>query len=203
MIRDEGRRERRSSGDATTEARTRRRPANPAVEVLEGRQLLSVYTGPTSSRPVASRGAVFTVAVSGGGYETIRRMRGGQFAINLFATNPNSTLTITAQPRKARFANTALPIGQLNVKTGVIGAINASAADLLGPMTKLSGSVSTIQLNKIGRAATVDVAGDLGGLSAAQMDLGPTGLVHVGGDLTGPVGGSLHLDGGQFIVAQD
>src|SRR4051812_40802891 len=137
MIRDEGRRQRRSSVDARPVARTRARTATPAVEALEGRQLLSVYTGPTASRPVGSRGTVFTVTVGGGGYETIRRMRGGQFAINLFATNPNSTLTITAQPRKARFSNTALPIGQLNVKTGVLGAINAGAADLLGPMTKL------------------------------------------------------------------
>src|SRR5262245_36423418 len=203
MMRDEGRRERRWGGVATSAARTRRRSANPAVEVLEGRQLLSVYLGPTTSRPVASRGAVFTVTVSGGGYETIHRMKGGQFKINLFATNPNSTLTITAQPRTARFANTSLKIGQLNVKTGLLGSINATAATLQGPMTALDSSVSSIQFGAIGRAATVDVNGNLGGLSVGQVELGPTGRIRVGGDLTGPVGGSIHLDGGQFIVGHD
>src|SRR3954469_24389550 len=105
MIRDNGRRHRGSSGGVASPAGARRKAIAPAVEALEGRQLLSFYSGPTSSRPVFSRGTVFTVTVGGGGYETIRKLRHGQVGINLYATNPGSTLTITAQPRQGRFGD--------------------------------------------------------------------------------------------------
>lgn len=97
----------------------------PVVEALEARQLLSVYTGPSSSRPIASNGSLFTLSVTGGGYQTVKRLKGGQIAINLFSTNPNSTLTITAQPRQAHFNTTQINIGKINVKTGLLGSIDA------------------------------------------------------------------------------
>lgn len=200
MIRDEERRRHRASRVSAASSRWRRRTAVPAVEALEERQLLSAYTGPSSTRPVVSHGAVFTISVTGGGYETIKRLRHGELAINLFATNPSSTLNISAQARQARFSNTPLKIGQINVKTGLLGAIKAPAADLLGPMTPINDAVSSIEFNGIGPSATVDVAGNLGGLSAGSLELGPTGRVHVGGDLTGPLGGSVLLDGGSLII---
>ncbi|WP_254053862.1 hypothetical protein [Singulisphaera sp. GP187] len=184
-------------------SRARRRSATPVVEALETRQLLSLYTGPSSTRPIASNGSLFTISVTGGGYQTVKRLKGGQFAINLFATNPNSALTITAQPRQAHFNTSQIKIGKIDVKTGLLGSIDAGAANLLGPMSALQGSVSSIQLGSIGRNATVDVSGDLGKLNAASVELGPTGRIHVGGNLTGSVGGSINLDGGRFVVDND
>lgn len=203
MIRDNGRPVRQSNIDPTSVSRARRRSAVPVVEALEARQLLSVYTGPSSSRPIASNGSLFTLSVTGGGYQTVKRLKGGQIAINLFSTNPNSTLTITAQPRQAHFNTTQINIGKINVKTGLLGSIEAEGANLLGPMTPLQGSVSSIQLASIGRNATVDVKGDLGELNVGSVELGPTGRIHVGGNLTGSVGGSINLDGGHFVIDND
>jgi len=200
MIRDLGR---WSNRPPAATLRGRRKGAAPIVEALEARQLLSVYTGPTTSRPIASNGSLFTISVTGGGFQTVKRLKGGQLAINLFATNPESQVTITSQPLKAHFSNSPLEIGRINVKTGLLKSIDASAASLLGPMTPLKGSVSSIKFGEVGRNATIDVKGDLGELNAPRVELGPTGRIHVGGNLTGSVGGAITLDGGQFTVDHD
>ncbi len=166
-------------------------------------QLLSVYTGPTSSRPIASDGSLFTINVTGGGYPARSSGSRGRLRSILFATNPASALTITSQPRQAHFNTTQINIGRINVKSGQLGSIEAGAANLLGPMSPLKGSVSSIEFASIGRNATVDVRGDLGGLRRASVGLGPTGRIHVGGNLNGSMGGSINLDGGQFVVDND
>ena len=43
----------------------RRRAVAPALERLEGRRLLSVYTGPSKVRTVQSSGGTFLIQVSG------------------------------------------------------------------------------------------------------------------------------------------
>lgn len=200
MNRDEGRRHHRSSSGSVTPSRARRRSTAPAVEGLEARELLSVYLGPSSSRSLISHGTVFTIAVSGGGYETVHHAGHGQVNLTLYATNPNSTLTITAQSRQAHFGNTPLKIGKLDIKTGLLGTITAPAAELMGRVTTIADSVTAIQLNSIGPNAQLNVSGNVGGLTAGAIALGPAGRVNIGGDLTGPLGGSVGIDGGQFLI---
>jgi len=175
----------------------------PRVESLEERQLLSLYTGPSTTRPIASNGSMFTISVTGGGFQTVKRLKGGQLAINLYSTNANSQVVIDSQKLKAHFSNAQLDIARINVKTGQLGSITAGSANLLGPMTPLNNSVSAISFGTLGRNATVDVNGDLGELNVGLINLGPTGKVHVGGNLTGSLGGSIHLDGGRLVIDND
>jgi hypothetical protein len=181
----------------------RQRAALPGVEALEGRQLLSIYTGPTSSRPIVSHGTVFTLSVTGGGYETVRRMRHGLYAINLYATNANSALSISAQARHTVYNNVPLPIGRINIKTGLLGSINAGAATLLGRMTPIDGSLSSLIFNAIGPNATVDVRGSVGDMETGGVTVGPTGHLNIAGDITGQVAGGWTIDGGHFSIGGD
>ena len=192
MIRDERRRPRRPS-----------KVSAPAVESLETRQLLSFYSGPTASRPVFSKRAVSTVTVSGGGFETLRNLRNGQVAITLYGTGPSSTLSITEQTGRPHFQVVPLQVAKIDVKTGLLGAIQASGADLVGSVTPLNSSVSSLQFNSVGQNAKIDVHGGLNGLSLGGVDLGPNGHIHAGG-LGGTSSlGAVTLDGGTIAIDSD
>ncbi len=192
MIRDERRRTRRPS-----------KVSAPAVESLERRQLLSFYTGPTTSRPVFSKRAVSTVTVIGGGVETVRNLRNGQVAITLYGTGPSSTLLITQQTGRPHFQVAPLQVAEINVKTGLLGAIQASGADLVGSVTPLNNAVSSLQFNSVGQNAKIDVNGGLNGLSLGGVDLGPNGHIHAGG-LGGTSSlGAVTLDGGTIAIDSD
>jgi hypothetical protein len=191
--------------------RIRRRLAAPlTVEPLEGRLLLSMYQGPTRSRPVYSNGAYYRVTLTGPGYLTVSQVGSGhhqQFAINLFGTTTASDLSVSLMLARKGFANnhSTLQIGQLNVSSGQLGGVEAlGAADLVGPVSPLNGSVSTLQFNSIGGNAQIDVPGSLGSLSTSgAITLSPTAEIHLGG-LTGPVSlGGLTIDGGQFLIDGD
>lgn len=197
------RKQRRSSVAPGRAPRVRQRAALPEVESLEGRQLLSIYTGPTSSRPIVSHGTVFTLSVTGGGYETVKRMRHGLYAINLYATNASSALSISAQSRQTVYNNVPLPIGQINIKTGLLGSINAGAGTLLGRMTPIQGSLSSLIFNAIGPNARVDVEGSVGDMETGGVTVGPTGHVNIAGDITGQVAGGWTINGGQFNIGGD
>jgi hypothetical protein len=191
--------------------RIRRRLAAPlTVEPLEGRLLLSMYQGPTRSRPVFSNGAYYRVSLTGPGFLTVTPVGAGhhqQFSINLFGTTSASNLSVSLMLARKGFANdhSTLQIGQIDVNSGQLGGVEAlGAADLVGPVSPLNGSVSTLQFNAIGGNAQIDVKGGLGSLATSgAITLSPTAEIHVGG-LTGPVSlGGLTIDGGQFLVDGD
>jgi hypothetical protein len=207
MTWDGGRRRRRSGDVGASRSGAVRRSSRPQVEPLEGRALLSFYTGPAMSRPVLVGNSFFTVAVTGGGFQTVRLKRNGHAIINLTGTGPNSVLTIGAATGKPHFSSSSpLQIDQINVKSGSIGAIQAPAANLVGSLI-LPGSVNLIAFNEIGPNAKLQV-GSVGALAVGDVDLGPTGLVQIPGGLGGSTAGSgaassigsLEIDGGQFIV---
>src|SRR4051794_2409300 len=117
--------------------RRNRRPAPPlAVEPLEGRLLLSLYQGPTRSRPVFSNGAYYKVTLTGPGYETLSSVGGGhhqQFAINLYGTTNDSLLSVSLMQARRGFsgARSHLQIGRINVASGELGGVQAlGTADL-------------------------------------------------------------------------
>jgi hypothetical protein len=188
--------------------RNRRRSASPlAIEPLEGRVLLSMYQGPTRSRPVFSNGAFYRVDLTGPGFATVTSVGSGhhqQFAINLVGTTTASVLSVSLMQARKGFSNahSALQISQINVRSGQLGSVLASgAADLVGSISPLNGSVSALQFNNIGPNAKIDVNGALGSLTTSGVvTLSPTGEIHVAG-LTGPlVLGGMILDGGQFLI---
>jgi hypothetical protein len=188
------------------------------VECLEGRALLSFYTGPSANRPVHSSAGAFFVQVNGPGVVNVHPA--GKGAINLIAygTTPATTLTITQVRPRWHFPNQLLPINALIVRSGQLGGLDAPSAELTGQMSPLIGSVSSLDLGAIGPAARVDINGDLGALNVSSVDLGPTGHVEIAGDLgssassTSSSGlstlgammvGSMNLDRGRFLVGRD
>ena len=207
MNRENRRQERRSSALAKP-GRARSRPATTlAVEDLEARQLLSIYMGPTKSRPFFSGNALYQITVTGPGYSTVSQLGPEHhkiIAINLTGTTSASQLAITLRSPGTNFGkqNTALQIGQINVRSGLLGGINAlGTADLLGAITPLNGSVQTLELNNLGANAQINVLGSVGTFQVGAADLGPNGLVHITGGTTGPftVGG-LNLSGGKVLI---
>ncbi len=207
MTRDDGRRRRRSGDAGASRSGAVRRSSRPCVEPLEGRALLSFYTGPTMSRPVIVGNSFSTVAVTGGGYETVRLDRKGHATITLYGTGPNSVLTIGAAAGKPHFSSPSpLQIDQINVKSGSIGSIQAAGADLVGSLV-LPGGANQVAFNEIGPSAKFEV-GSVGTLTVGDVNLGPTGLVEIPGGLGGSTAGSgqasslgsLEIDGGQFVV---
>src|SRR2546429_304432 len=100
MRREIERQERRSDALAAS-ARARSRPVSSlAVEALEDRRLLSMYLGPTKSRPLFSGHAFYQIALTGPGFQTVSSLGAGHhrlIAINLTGTTSASQLNITLQ----------------------------------------------------------------------------------------------------------
>lgn len=208
MNRDPGLRALRNSrGEAAAARSTGRRFAHtPGVESLEGRTLLSsFFSGPTPIRPVLTSSGVVTLTMNGPGLEIVKPVGHGLFAVTLFGTTSASTLNITSTYQRPHKTFKPLQIASIRVVTGQIGGINATgAADLLGAITPLPGSVGSLQFNSLGPNARIDVGGTLGVLGAGSIDLGPSGHVKIGDDLGQSLAvGALVLDGGQLQIGHD
>ncbi len=211
----------------------RGRTIAPALERLEGRRLLSGYTGPSYQRTVHSSGGAFLIQVSGGGVIKVNPPGLGGINLRAFGTTSASTISITQVRPRWHFPSQYLVINSLTVTSHQLGALDASVAELNGPMTPLTGgmvgksgsagstsgslapltplgnTLNTLELGAIGPKAQIDVSGNVGTLSASQIDLGPTGHVVVTGqlntdDLTDSMTvGSFVIDGGRFVVGED
>jgi hypothetical protein len=194
-------------GALATSTRGRSRPASTlAVEPLEARQLLSIYLGPTKSRPFFSGDAFYQITLTGPGFQTVSPLGKGfhkVISINLTGTTSESQLSVTLRSPLTGFGkqNTQLQIGRINVLSGQLGGINAAGtADLLGSITPLKGGIQTLAFNSLGPNAQIDV-GSVGTFRVGSINLSPNGLVHIAGDATGPFNvGSLNLDGGKFLI---
>lgn len=174
-----------------------------SFEPLEERQLLSFYTGPSTVRPVLAGGALYQLTISGGGYERIGHTRGG-IQVNLLGTTSNSTLSVTLLRGLPHSRQHPLNITSIHVESGQLGSIQAlGTANLTGPITPL-GEVQSIQFANILGKAQINLAGDLGGLSADSIVLGPNAGIRIGGNLTGPLEtGTIDLDGGTLSIGND
>ena len=172
-------------------AGARRRRTTPALgfDHLEGRLLLQGDgdrdTPVPDQRMLRSGGAVYTIAVNGPGFVKAHPGRRGLFNVSLFGTTPESqvTVTLTRSPPVHRLPPADRPARRPLGPTGVVPG--AGTADLLGRMTRLRGPVNALQFNALGPDARIDVQGSLGTLDVSQgVNLGPTGMVHVSGDVT-------------------
>lgn len=199
-----------------------RRAVAPALESLEGRRLLSTYTGPSTVRTVLSSGGKFFIQLSGPG--VIKENAAGRSAIDLsaYGTTSATTITITQIRPRWHFPSQYLGLNSLKITSGQLGGLDASSCELNGKMTPVNNSLNTLELGAIGPKAQVNVNGSVGTMNVAQVDLGPTGHVIIAGQLNssdatsstttsgGLVGltglmtiGSFTINGGQFVIGED
>ena len=125
----------RSIPAASRSARVRRTSTAPAVESLEGRQLLSTFTGFTHVRNILTPAGIFSLQVTGPGVLKASPAGHGAINLNVLGTTTNSSLSITQVQPRFHVVNTFLVIHNLTIKSGQIGNIQASPAELDGRMT--------------------------------------------------------------------
>jgi hypothetical protein len=215
-----GRRRLEQNGHEHGAARPPRRRLAPTLELLEGRRLLSTYTGPSAMRAVSTSGGIFLIQVSGPGLIKVHSGGRGAIDLNAFGTTSGSTITVTLVRPHYHARTQLLDIHNLTVTSGQLGGLDASPVILTGTMTPLENSVNTLDLGVLGPAAQVNINGSVGTMSVQMVNLGPTGRVTISGalntanspvsgtggsaDLTGLMAiGSLTINGGQFDVGQD
>ncbi len=214
-------RETRRRGTAPLERR--RLTKTPALETLEGRRMLSFYTGPSAVRNILTSGGIFQIQVDGPGL--IKVHPGGKGAIDLsaFGTTAATSLNITLVRPRYHFPSRLLSIHKLTITSYQLGSLDASPAQLMGKMTTLTNTMQDFTIGGLGPAARVEVIGSVESMNVANVNLGPTGLVSISGglntaeggtsatssatslaDLTGLMTiGSLTLDGGKFLIGED
>jgi hypothetical protein len=198
-----------------------RRGVVPALERLESRQLLSVFTGPSRVRSVQSSGGTFLIQVSGPG--VIKENSAGRSGIDLsaFGTTSATTINISQVRPRWHFPSQYLVLNKVRITSGQLGGLDAGFSELNGKMTPLNSSLSTLELGSIGPKAQIDIDGSVGTMTVSQVNLGPTGHVVISGqlnsadstnstsssgltDLTGLMTiGTFTIDGGQFVIGED
>ena len=187
MIGDARGRSWRSIPAASRSARVRRTSTAPAVESLEGRQLLSTFTGFTHVRNILTPAGIFSLQVTGPGVLKASPAGHGAINLNVLGTTTNSSLSITQVQPRFHVVNNLLVIQNLTIKSGQIGNIQASPAELDGPMTlpmtPLTTSINTLQFGALGPNAQIDVNGGVGSMSVQNVNLGPSGHVVIAGNL--------------------
>jgi hypothetical protein len=188
---------------------TARQVVFPGLECLETRRLLSSYTGPSFQRVVHSSGGAFLIQVTGGGVIKVDPPGLGGINLRAFGTTANSTINITQVRPRWHYPSQYLVIDKLTVTSHQLGGLDASVAELSGPITPLDNSVNTLELGTIGPKAQIEVNGNVGTMTVGEVNLGPTGRVIIAGqlntqDLTDSMTiGGFDIDGGRFMIGQD
>jgi hypothetical protein len=178
-------------------------------ERLEERRLLSVFTGFSQVRNIATPAGIFTLQVSGSGILKAAPAGHGAIDLKVLGTNSSSSLSITQVRPRYHLAGQLLPIRDLTIRSGQIGNILAAPVELDGTMTPLTTSVSTLEFGALGAGAQIDVAGSVGSMTVGEVDLGPGGHVVIAGDLNGSGQGSamsidnMSINGGHFVIGRD
>ncbi len=188
----------------------------PALECLESRQLLSLYTGFSHVRNVPTPYGVYSLQVQGPGILKTSPAGGGAFDVKVLGTTEASTLTISQVRPRFHVPNGPMTIRNLTIGSGQIGSILAGSVELAGAMTPLSGSVGSLELGALGPAAQIDVHGSVSTFDVGSVNLGPGGHVLIAGDVnsafqslgqsaaaTALTISSMNLNGGQFIIGRD
>ncbi len=171
-----------------------------------------------------ARGGAYYVQVSDGpGVVKVTPAADGALNLTAYGTNANSTISIIQFKPRLHFANQYLTIHDLTVRSEELGGVEAKAVELTGRMTPLTNSVSELDFGALGPKAQVTVEGSVDEMSAASIDLGPTGHVSIangfnappqmtnqtnaattGSTTTGEVTiGNLNLAGGRFAIGGD
>lgn len=180
----------------------------PVPESLEGRQLLS-FLQPFGNKfeRVRSGGALDVISVSGPGQVFTKRLSRSTVAISLTGTTQDSQVTMSSLAARPGELNSPLQIGKILVQTGRLGSFTGTTtADLDGPLSPLTGPVTSLQFDALGPGAQININGNLGQITINRgIDLGPAGRINVSNDLTGSLAVSrdVTLAGGQIDIGRD
>lgn len=175
---------------ASSAGRSRTTAAVLRVEPLEGRRLLSYYTGFSRVRNILSPSGIYNLQINGPGLLKANPAGGRMMDLKVLGTSADSTLTITQVRPRFHVANRLLSVRNLTIRSGQIGSILAAPIELDGTMTPLTTSVDTIQFGGLGPAAQIDVRGGLGSMTLGDVRLGPTGHVVIAGNVSGTGSGT-------------
>jgi len=189
----------------------------PSAETLEERRLLSASEPFFKFNTVAFGRVVYFIAVSGPGEVKTQKCAGGSVSIKLVGTTQDSQLAITAFGSRSHFGTRPLKVVSIQVGSGRLGSIQGlTTTDLEGPISTLKGPVNSLQFDAIGPKAQINIItgnpgqpnvnGNLGQLTVNRgIELGPTGFIDIGNDLTGSLSVStdVTLDGGQINIGRD
>jgi len=198
----------------------RRRALSPGLEPLEGRQLLSVYTGPSAIRAVQTTGGTFLIQVGGPGLIKVHSAGRSAIELTAFGTTSSTTINVSQMRPPWHYPSHYLQLNKVVIVSGQLGSFNATSSELNGSMTQLNNTVDTLEFGAIGPNAQIKVNGDVGTLSANQINLGPLGQVVISGalntndqsnvpsssltDLTGLFTvGSMTINSGRFVIGGD
>src|SRR4051812_6586703 len=167
---------RRSAGMSPDRAslshRSRRTAAAPVLEPLEGRRLLSSYTGFSRVRNILTTSGIYNLQIGGPGILKTSAAGGGMMDLKVLGTSAGSTLSITQVRPRYHATNQLLSIRNLTIKSGQIGSILAAPVELDGTMTPLTTSVTAVQFGGLGPAAQIDVLGSMGSMTLGDVRLG-------------------------------
>ena len=188
-----------------------RRGRCPAIrlEALESRRLLSSFSPPSANLPVIAPSGAYIIHVDGPGVVKDRMTTNGAIDISAYGTTDATTISIIQTKPRFHFPSQLLAIQNLMIRSGELGGLNASSAELAGHMTPLTNSVNTFEIGELGPKSQVNINGSVGSMTVSSIDLGPIGHFEVTGDLndlsqSGPMTiGAVTLDGGKFTVGRD
>ncbi|WP_148593838.1 hypothetical protein [Aquisphaera giovannonii] len=184
---------------------------------------MTVFTGFSHVRHVATRQGVYSLSLDGPGVLKTSPAGRGAFDVTLLGTSQSSKLTIGLVRPRFHTEVGLMSVRNLAVRTGQIGDIVADVASLGGRLTPLTSSVNTLDFGALGRAAQIDVAGSVASMRLGSIDLGPTGHVVIAGDVNGGAVDqalsssssstakvtpamtvqTFRLDGGRFLIGRD
>ena len=133
----------------------------PVLESLEGRQLLALFTGFSHVRNIPTPSGVYSLQIDGPGVLKTQPAGGGSFDVKVLGTTDASTLTITQVRPRFHVANGLMLIDNLTIRSGQIGSVLASPAELDGAMSPLSSRWVHSSLVCSGQAQ-IDVNGSVG-----------------------------------------
>jgi hypothetical protein len=169
---------------------------------------------------VTTAAGEFDFQVTGSG--AVKAVPAPHGAINLIAygTTSTSTISITQAQVRYHFASQLLPIQSFQIRSRQLGGLSATPAELDGRMTKLTNSMSNLDIGGLGPKAQVNINGGLGELSASSIVLGPNGYVSIAQGINavpttptpgeaGPFAlgsvniGTMNLSGGRFSIGAD
>ena len=110
-------------------------------------------SSPASATSATSRqdsGVYSLQIIDGPGVLKTQPAGGGSFDVKVLGTTNASTLMITQVRPRFHVANGLLSIDNLIIRSGQIGSILASPAELDGAMSPLSSSVGTLEFGALG-----------------------------------------------------
>src|SRR5262249_11818758 len=122
-----------------------RRPAlSPRFEPLEGREMLSTFTGPSAIRAVQTTGGIYQIQVSGPGVFKVHSPGRSRIELTAFGTTSATTINVNQIRPPWHSASHDLLLNKVVIVSGQLGSFNAPSSELNGSMTQINNTVNSL-----------------------------------------------------------